>query len=81
MHTPVIPPHQQTCNITTKGDSAASNHYFTMRDKNTLINVQPNNASTTTTLPNHSTLQSTLQGNLPIKHCYKQPQIQNYLTI
>ena len=46
IYTSVIPPHQQTCNITTKGDSAASNHYFTMRDKNTSINVRPNNPPT-----------------------------------
>ena len=48
-------------------ESAASNHYFAMRDKNTLINVQPNNLPTTTTITNHSTLQSTLQGNQLIK--------------
>ena len=39
-----------------------------MRDENTLIIVWPNNPPTTTTLLNHSALQSTLQGNLPIKY-------------
>ena len=42
-------------------------HLPAIRDKSMLLNVCPNNPPTTTTLPDHSILQSTLQGNLPIQ--------------
>ena len=38
-----------------------------IRDKSTVLNIRPKNPPTTTTSPDHSTLQSTLQGNLPTK--------------
>ena len=64
----MIPPHKQNYNIIRKGDSKASNHYFAINDKSTLLDVRLNNPPTTTTLSDHSTLQSTLQRDLPIKN-------------
>ena len=60
------PTPKPTFYIITKGDSAVSNHYFAIRDKAIVLNVDLNNPTTFTTLLDHSTLQSSLQGLLPI---------------
>ena len=61
----ILPP-EMTYSILTEGDSAASNLYFVLWGKNTLINVQPKNPPATILLPNHSLLKSNLQGKLPV---------------
>ena len=59
----VIPQHNK-CYTITKSDSAASNHYFALRDKNILSNIRLNNPSTTTILVNQSYIQAHQQRNL-----------------
>ena len=59
-------PQENTRYTITKGDSAASSHYFASRDKGILSNVRQNNPPTTTILPNQSCIQAHQQGNVSI---------------
>ena len=61
----VIPQENMRYTIT-KGDSAASSHYFASQDKGILSHVRPNNPPTTTILPNQSCIQAHQQGNISI---------------
>jgi hypothetical protein len=51
--------------VIAKGDSAATNHYWRLRDKDVLTDVQEN-TSTTVILPDSTTISSTHNGQLPI---------------
>ena len=56
---PTIPPYQSNNRfIISKGDSAASAHYFTEADSKVLQNVKKDVNPTTVLLPNNSTMQS-----------------------
>ena len=54
---PSVMPQENMLYTITKGDSAASSHYFASRDKGILSNVRPNNRPTTTILPNQLCIQ------------------------
>jgi len=54
-------------NVTAKGDSGASHHYWRKADVKCLDNVQPNN-SINVTLPNSQSISSTIQGTLPLSN-------------
>ena len=60
-----LPPKSQT--IIAKGDSAASNHYWALRDSMVLDDVEVDPIGPTVILPDTSTLTATKQGNLPIQ--------------
>ena len=60
-----LPPKSQT--IIAKGDSAASNHYWALRDSMVLDDVEEDPIGPTDILPDTSTLTATKQGNLPIE--------------
>ena len=62
----MIQPSTTSCSTITKGDNAASNHYFALQDKIMLLNIRKNNSQTTILLPNHSSLTSNLHGNMHI---------------
>ena len=59
-------PQENTRYTITKGDSAASSHYFASQDKGILSNVRPNNPPTATIRPNQSCIQVNQQGNVSI---------------
>ena len=59
----VIPPHHlQLNNVTTKCDSGASKHYFTLKDKNALTNIVPVFNGPRVGLPDGTTVQGTMSG-------------------
>ena len=58
-----IPP---TTTIIAKGDSAASNHYFALRDADVLYNVHFDGPPTSVLLPDSSSLDSVVNGHLPL---------------
>ena len=59
----VIPPKPT---IITKGDSAASNHYFALRDAEVLDNVHFDDPPTSVLLPDSSSIASVANGHLPL---------------
>ena len=58
-----IPP---TTTIIAKGDSAASNHYFALRDSDVLGDVHFDGPPTSVLLPDSSSLHSVANGQLPL---------------
>ena len=59
----VIPPSSP---IIAKGDSAASNHYFTLRDATVLNSVRTEPIGTSVILPDQSSLTSVASAHLPL---------------
>ena len=59
----VIPP---SSSVIAKGDSAASNHYFALRDASVLDAVHPDPIGTSVILPDKSSLTSVASGHLPL---------------
>lgn len=56
-----------------KGDSGATNHYFAIKDANTLLQVTPDANGPMVTLPNKACIKATHQGHLPYTK-YLSPQ-------
>ena len=56
-------PHSSS--IIAKGDSAASNHYFALRDATVLDPIQPEPFDTSVILPDNSSLTSVASAHLP----------------
>ena len=48
-----------------KGDSRATNHYFSIQDANALLHVNPDPNGPIVTLPNKACIRATHQGHLP----------------
>ena len=64
-HSSKIPPqHPRT--IIAKGDSAASNHYWALRDSIILDNVSDDDNAPSVTLPDKSTITAIQRGNIPV---------------
>ena len=61
-----IPSKLKTKVVKAKGDSAASNHYWALRDTMVLESVTEDNNSTTVTLPDTSCITSIQKGTLPL---------------
>ena len=55
-----------TTTIIAKGDSAASNHYFALRDSDVLDDVHFDGPPTSVLLPDSSSLDSVANGHLPL---------------
>ena len=63
---PIIPP-QKFISVTAKGDSAASNHYWALRDTIALDKVTNATTPIAVTLPDKTQILSMQRGQLPIK--------------
>ena len=63
---PKIPPMLKHLTINAKADSAASNHYWALRDSLILDDVTEDSQGTTVTLPDKSHISSVKKGHLPI---------------
>ena len=61
-----IPPKLKHIIVKAKGDSAASNYYWALRDSMVLDSVTEDHTGTTVTLPDKSQILSVKKSNLPI---------------
>ena len=66
-HSTIIPPPSPSRLVIAKGDSAASNHYWALRDTLVLDNVTDDDFNTTVTLPDKTQISSIQRGALPFQ--------------
>ena len=64
LHTSNIPPKKRF--IIAKGDSAASNHYWALRDSIILDNLSDDDNAPSVTLPDKSTITAIKRGQIPV---------------